>query len=201
MKLIVFHLQPEQPLYCPEAYSYRIKATSLCNTTFYSLSDTSNAEPENVLESQKVVVVRSTVINDRDVLTEWLPPVLAPNRVVQYTVLRSSDNISFAEIASLPASSFSYIDYNTDVHSQEYYYKIEVINDCNLAGAPSNNSSSVLLKSDWQNERTKLWWTPYKNWDAGVDYYIIEKENISGQWIPLKTVDGTELNTIVDTVL
>ncbi len=188
----------DQGFYCPDEYSYRITATALCGNAYTSLSDTANATPANMLAAQKVEVVRSTVINDRDVLTEWLPPVLAPERVIQFNVLRSTDNVSFTEIASLPATSFSYIDYNADVHHQEYYYRVEIINDCQVAGSAGNNSSSILLKSDWQDERTKLWWTPYLNWDTGVDYYIIEKENNYGQWLPLKTIDGNEINTVVD---
>ncbi len=188
----------DQGFYCPDEYSYRITATSLCGNAYISLSDTSVAVPANPLADQKVDVVRSTVINDKDVLTEWLPPVLAPNRVLQYNVLRSADNISFVEIANLPASALSYIDYDTDVHQQEYYYRIDVVSDCEIAGALSNNSSSILLKSDWQNEKTKLWWTKYTNWDTGVDYYIIEQENSFGQWDPVKTVDGNETQTTLD---
>ncbi|MBL7914833.1 MAG: PKD domain-containing protein [Bacteroidia bacterium] len=188
----------DQGFYCPDEYSYRITATSLCGNAYISLSDTSVAVPANPLADQKVEVVRSTVINDKDVLTEWLPPVLAPNRVLQYNVLRSADNISFVEIANLPASALSYIDYDTDVHQQEYYYRIDVVSDCEIAGALSNNSSSILLKSDWQNEKTKLWWTKYTNWDTGVDYYIIEQENSFGQWDPVKTVDGNETQTTLD---
>jgi PKD repeat protein len=188
----------DQGFYCPDEYSYRITATSLCGNAYISLSDTSVAVPANPLADQKVEVVRSTVINDKDVLTEWLPPVLAPNRVLQYNVLRSADNISFVEIANLPASALSYIDYDTDVHQQEYYYRIDVVSDCEVAGALSNNSSSILLKSDWQNEKTKLWWTKYTNWDTGVDYYIIEQENSFGQWDPVKTVNGNETQTTLD---
>lgn len=183
---------------CPDAYSYRIKATALCGTNYISYSDTSIAVPANLLALQKVEVVRSTVVNDHDVLTEWLPPVIAPSRVVQYDIYRSDDNVNFTLLASLPATSFSYFDYAADVHLQEYYYRVDVINDCMVAGAMSNNSSSILLKSDWREEKTKLWWTPYKNWGSGVDYYIIEKENNSGQWIPLKTVDGTVLDATLD---
>lgn len=188
----------DQGFYCPDEYSYRITATSICGNPYISLSDTSVAVPANPLAGQKVEVVRSTVINDKDVLTEWLPPVLAPTRVIQYNVMRSTDNVNFSEIASLPASALSYIDYDTDVHQQEYYYRIDVVSDCQVVGTLSNDGSSILLKSDWENEKTKLWWTKYTDWDTGVDYYIIEKENPFGQWDPVKTVPGTETQTTLD---
>ncbi|MBL0341056.1 MAG: PKD domain-containing protein [Bacteroidetes bacterium] len=188
----------DQGFYCPDEFSYRITATSLCGNLYASLSDTSIAQPSNPLAGQKVEIVRSTVIDDKDVLTEWLPPILAPNRVIQYTVRRSTDNVNYSEIATLPSSALSYIDYNTDVHNQDYFYKIDVISDCELAGSPSNNGASILLKSDWEREKTKLWWTPYSDWNTGVDYYIIEQQDPFGQWTPVKTVDGNELNTILD---
>ncbi len=188
----------DQGFYCPDEFSYRITATSLCGNMYTSLSDTSIAQPANPLAGQKVEIVRSTVIDDKDVLTEWLPPVIAPNRVMQYTVLRSTDNANFSEIATLPSSALSYIDYNTDVHHQDYFYRIDVVSDCQLTGTPSNNGSSILLKSDWEHEKTKLWWTPYTDWNTNVDYYIIEQEDPFGQWVPVKSVGGTVLDTILD---
>ncbi len=188
----------DQNFYCPNEFSYRITATSLCGNIYTSLSDTSIAQPANPLAAQKVEIVRTTVIDDRNVLTEWLPPTLAPNRVAQYNVMKSTDNVNYTEIATLPANALSYIDYDTDVHNQDYFYRIDVVSDCELTGVPSNNGASILLKSDWEREKTKLWWTPYTDWNTGVDFYIIEQESPFGQWLPVKTVDGNELNTILD---
>jgi hypothetical protein len=188
----------DQGFQCPEEYSYRIKALSLCGTQYFSWSDTAVTTPVNILANQKVDVVRSTVVNDRDILTEWLPPVVAPARVTQYNILRSEDNIHFTLLASVPPSAHSYIDYNAYVHEDVFFYRVDVINDCEMSGTISNTGANILLKSDWLEEQTKLWWTPYTDWDSGVDYYIIEKFDRSGQWRPIKTVDGNISNTIVD---
>jgi PKD repeat protein len=182
---------------CPDLYSYRIKATSLCGNIYTSLSDTSVAQPTNTLANQKVEITRSTVIDDKDVLTEWLPPLVAPNRVANYQLLRSSNNINFTEIAMLPAGQLSYIDYDAYVHEQNYYYKVVVISDCQVAGGISNEGSSILLKSEPLNEQAKLWWTNYLYWNTGVDYYVIEKLK-NGSWTPVKTVDGNITDTVVD---
>jgi hypothetical protein len=184
--------------YCPHEYSYRVTATELCGNTYTSYSDTSNAVPANLLANQKVEVVRSTVIDDREVLTEWLAPTLSPERVNSYRIMRSLDNISFSEITVVPANTFSYIDRNTEVHSREYYYKVEVISDCEVTGAPSNNSSSIFLQSSHKDDITKLWWTPYSDWDSGVDYYVIEKLNWFGQWEMVRSVPGNTLDTTLE---
>ncbi|MEP7167881.1 MAG: PKD domain-containing protein [Bacteroidota bacterium] len=185
-------------LNCPFDYSYRIKATDLCGNSYISLSDTSIAKPQNVFTDQKVDVVRSTVVFNKSVLTEWGEPNIPITRVMQYNILRSTDSIGYSLLASVPANVFSYEDDQVDVNHQNYFYKVDVISDCNLAGLKSNMSSSILLKADWVNEKPKLWWTEYKQWDNGVDYYTIEKKNEAGEWVLIKTVDGKTKETIID---
>jgi hypothetical protein len=106
--------------------------------------------------------------------------------------------VNYTLLASVPANVFSYEDEQVEVNHQNYYYKIDVISDCNLAGLNSDMGSSILLQSDWVQERPKVWWTEYKNWDDGVDYYTIEKKNEAGQWILIKTVDGKTTETVID---
>jgi hypothetical protein len=185
---------------CPTPYSYRVRATDLCGNSYYSWSDTSAATPANILASQKVDVVRSTVIDDADVMTEWAAPVLRPDRVKEYRVLRSEGNANFVEVARVPAGTHMYLDVDAEVHQTEYYYRIEIITDCELAGEISNQSSSIFLQSDYDynNLKSKLWWTPYNAWDTGVDYYVIEKLNAAGTWDVIRTVDGGTLETTFD---
>ncbi|MBL7928751.1 MAG: PKD domain-containing protein [Bacteroidia bacterium] len=185
-------------LNCPFPYSYRITARDLCGNPYHSLSDTAVATPLNALAGQKVEIVRSTVIFNKNVLTEWSAPNMAPDRVMKYNILRSTDNFNFSVIASVPAGNYSYIDNSVNVNKNHYYYKVDVINDCSLSGALSNEGSSILLQSEWRQERTNLNWSEYKEWDTGVDYYIIEKRNSDGQWIQIKIVDGNETETVID---
>lgn len=185
-------------LNCPFEYSYRITATDLCGNPYISLSDTSIAIPVTNILSQMVEVIRSTVIFNKSVLTEWSQPNIARHRVLKYNVLRSVDNINFSLIASLAPSVYSFVDDNVAVNLQNYYYKVDVVNDCNLSGMLSNNSSSVLLQSDWVQEKAKLWWTEYDKWDTGVDYYLIEKKDSSGNWRQVKIVSGSTTEAELD---
>lgn len=185
-------------LYCPFEYSYQIKATDLCSSTFFALSDSSNATPLNILENQHVDVIRSTVVDNHYVLTEWSTPTLHPERVSTYEVYRSKDNINFSLIASVPAGITSYSDYNTDVQNGEYYYKIIVKNDCSLLGPNSNLGSSIYLQGELIERTTYLNWTPYKEWMPGVERYEIEYLNTNGQWEVIKVVDGNIISTSFD---
>lgn len=185
-------------LYCPYEYSYQIKATDLCSSTFTALSDSSNATPVNILENQHVDVIRSTVVDNRYVLTEWSEPTLHPERVSSYEVYRATDNINFNMIASVPAGITNYSDFDADVNIGEYYYQIIVKNDCSLLGSNSNSGSSIYLQGELIDRTTYLNWTPYKEWIPGVARYQIEFFNTNGQWEVIKVVDGNIISTSFD---
>ncbi len=188
-------------LMCPFDYSYQVRATDLCGNPFESFSDTAIAQPQNILAGQQADIVRSTVVNNAYVLTEWTEPTLFPDRVLEYQILRSADTnaTNYTIIGAVPAGVYSFDDMNVNVKEYNYYYKVEVINDCHLAGMQSSNSSSILLQSQWQYANARLWWTEYDKWDNGVDHYTVEKYNWdTGQWEVIKTVPGTVTQTEVD---
>jgi hypothetical protein len=149
---------------------------------------------------QRVDMVRSTVEEDSWVLTEWSQPTLAPHLVTGFELFRSTDNINFSRIAVLPAAQTSYEDRNVSVKSQNYYYRVKVSNACSLEASPGYESSSILLlASPDQRYGVELRWTPYKNWDTGVEEYVIEEWNPqSGTWDYVKTVDGSTTQTGVE---
>lgn len=185
-------------LLCPLHYAYRINAINLCGEGYNAFSDTSVAKPENELADQEVQIVRSTVINNKSVLTEWLPPVLAPDRVMIYNIYRSTDSINYSFLAAVPVLSQSYIDNSVQVENQNYFYRILAINDCNVEGTNFTNSSSILIQGKWVNEKTTLTWTKYRQWDSGVNQYVIERLDANGQWKVIKVVDGTINSAILD---
>lgn len=167
---------------CPEEYSYKIEATDLCNRPFNSWSDTTVALIPNLLADQKVDVVRSTVIDDKHVLTEWTFPTLAPDKVLNYNIYRSENNNNFQLIATLPPFVSDYLDFDTHVNTSRYIYSVEVINICNLTGAPSNIGNSILLNAKSENGRMILNWNGYVGWANGVEKYKIERMDENGIW-------------------
>ncbi len=184
-------------LNCPIDYIYRITATDLCGNSYISNSDTSVARPVNIMADQKVSVIRSTVIENIKVLTEWLPPTIHPERVKEYHIYRSEDNSTFNLIAIVPSALTAYTDTDVDINAHEYYYRILVVNDCNLSGIESNNGSSIFLTGIHENYSTQFNWTPYKEWQQGVDTYQLERINANGVWEIIKVVNGNVTNTII----
>ncbi len=177
--------------YCPFKYAYKVRATALCGDQhFVSWSDSAMAQPQSDILLQQVEIVRSTVVNDHYILTEWKPPVIAPATVMGYKILRSGDQVNYVEIATVSSAELSYSDYNVDVHNYQYFYKISVINQCNIETTPLDKSSSVLLKGDYNDLTSRLRWTKYLQWDTGVEKYVIEKKDEQGMWQIIKIVDG-----------
>ncbi len=185
-------------LMCPFDYAYRVVATDLCGNTWTSQSDTSVSRPENPMLGQIVKVVRSTVVNNEYVLTEWLEPVIHPERVASYLILRSEDQITYNLIASVAAPATSFSDMQVDVNEKEYYYKVIPLNDCNLNGLDSKLGSSIFLQGQAIDNHVLLRWTKYTEWNSGVDYYLIEHQKIDGSWEIIQSVDGNTTNVDVE---
>jgi PKD repeat protein len=177
---------------CPYPYSYRILATDLCGTTYTSYSDTSRTIPLNIFDNQVVDVIRSTVVDNKSVLTEWLPPVILPEKVAQYDIYRSTDDVNYSFIRSVPSVQNDFMDHDVDVQNEHYYYKILVVNTCNIQEDFSPLTSTILLKGEMNEARqVELDWSPYTGWQNGVEFYILEKLDPNGHWQVLKRVDGS----------
>jgi PKD repeat protein len=187
----------DSALTCPVSYSYKIKATAICGNSYFSFSDTSAAIPESDLANQFIDVVFSTVEDDKNVLTEWSPPQTAPEKVVRYDIYRSTDRVNYALAGSVPKDELKFTDDNVDVHQQNYYYKIMIINECDVANIPGRIGSSILLNSDYNemDETVKLRWTKYEDWNTGVEKYVIERKTADGAWETFKVVNGQTLET------
>jgi predicted DNA binding protein len=141
-------------------------------------------------------MVRSTVVDNTYILTEWLPPVVKPQSVIQYEIYRSDDNITFNFISTVSANQTDFIDYDVDVQSKNYSYKIIVVNSCGIQEVLSNGTTTILLKGNKTEDRTThLNWSPYDKWNEGVEYYDIESLDENGQWKFIKRVKGDTTST------
>lgn len=118
---------------CPMEYIYRITATAICGNSVYSSnSNESAATPTSNIASQMVDVTRATVVEDEFVLIEWAAPAILPDMVDRYDIYRSTDQVNYQLVASVPNLVLDYSDLNVEVDDQEYYYKIFVQNICNV---------------------------------------------------------------------
>ena len=111
-------------------------------------------------------------------------------RSTGFNVYRSTDQINYYLIANVPSQVLNYDDYSVNVDAQEYYYKIEVVNACNMVTEQGKIGSSILLDVYETEINNVLKWTKYTDWDSGVEKYVIEKLNANGVWEQIKVVSG-----------
>lgn len=184
---------------CPVKYRYSVQAKAL-DGLFHldSDSDYDDIEPiENLFTDQKVDAARSTVVQNKFVLTEWATPTIMGQYVTGYKVLRSTDEVNFEQIAVVPAFQNTYIDENVDVNTTKYFYQIMSINVCLIDGKEGIKSDNIVLKAKADEAwGINLEWTPYLNWTSGVAFYIVEKLDENGQWKVIKQVNGSVTNTV-----
>ena len=144
-------------------------------------------------------IIRSTVINDIEVLTEWETPTFGMEKVTGFDIWRSSDTINFSLIKHVPIDQRSYVDSYTDVHDQNYYYTITPSSVCNIQTSSSNISSSILLtKESVDDHYIQFNWTAYSKWNEGVSHYILEKQNSNGNWEEVTSIPGDNLSITIE---
>jgi PKD repeat protein len=175
--------------YCEGEYTYQIKAVSICgDARFDSWSDTTITFTISDLGKQFVDITRTTVVNDSYTLTEWTPPAYRSDLITSYNIYRSLDQVNYSLIATVPSQALSYDDNNVNVDAQNYYYKVEIVNVCNMTTLQGRIGSSILLYVYESEISNILKWTKYSDWDSGVEKYVIEKLNTNGNWEQTKVV-------------
>ena len=94
-------------------------------------------------------------------------------------ILKSTDGKNFTKIAFVPYSSEmtkSYIDKDVKTSLNNYFYKIEVADDCMNPGVSSGISKSIVLFVKNDPEKTFsniLFWDDYSFWNGKIESYSI----------------------------
>ena len=128
-------------------------------------------------------VIRSTVVANENIYTEWLSEGLPLNPLTNHLVYRSENGNDFELITTLDSSIRSYLDEFVDVVNNQYDYVVVNRNICNTNSTNSNLGNSILLEFDrLDNFRTKLNWNFYNGWIDNTNKYEIKKLNKSGNW-------------------
>jgi gliding motility-associated-like protein len=99
--------------------------------------------------------------------------------ISRYKILRSNDGVVYDELASVLAtnvySTVTYDDLTAFVNSQPYYYKVVVVDSCNLDALTSNVAKTIYLDGDANTFMTNhLDWTAYE--DRNPQAYNIYRE-------------------------
>ena len=190
----------DSSIFCPVKYRYSVKGEGL-NGQWHveSNSDYDLSTPiNNLFADQKVNAARSTVVNNESVLTEWPVPDVMGDKVTAYKIFRSTDNLNFIYLGTVPSEQRSFLDENVNVNSIKYFYRIMATNLCDLEGKQGRFSDNVVLKAEATDAFSiELNWTPYNGWgEQGVGFYIVEKQREDGTWEIIDQVSGAITTTV-----
>ncbi|MEM9855925.1 MAG: PKD domain-containing protein [Bacteroidota bacterium] len=184
---------------CPSVYEYQIKATHLNGGELFSASNTFTAQPNfNVFKNQTVEIIRSSVEANSAVFTEWKAPIIGPDKVSYYQIERSVNDQDYEVVAEVPKGITSFLDYEVNVNDQQYTYRIDVINVCDVQSLKSNSGSSILVQKETKEYVNTLKWNDYFGWQEGSSKYLLQRQNEYGEWKTVEVLDKDQKETTID---
>lgn len=143
----------------------------------------------------QIQIIRSTVIADQMVYTEWEIDSADLIKIEDLQILRTiNGENNWLQIDQIPKSWNFYEDYSAFVTEEDYEYQIRPNYKCSWDVLPSI-SNSILLELDEAGDFQKLKWNSYDGWDSGVDHYEIQIL-INGQWETIQILPPTVLELI-----
>ena len=147
----------------------------------------------------KSEIIRSTVVENINIYTEWFSNKIELNPLVEYSIFRSENGNDFEFITSLDSSINNYTDVNVEVMNSKYDYIIVNKNICSSNSLNSNLGNSILLNFQrLTNFRTKLNWNFYNGWIDNPNRYDIQKLNSDGNWETIQSNVNTENEIIIN---
>ena len=147
----------------------------------------------------KSEIIRSTVVENINIYTEWFSNKIELNPLVEYSIFRSVNGNDFEFITSLDSSINNYTDVNVEVMNSQYDYIIVNKNICSSNSINSNLGNSILLNFQrLTNFRTKLNWNFYNGWIDNPNRYDIQKLNSDGNWETIQSNINTENEIIIN---
>jgi len=172
--------------YC---YFIRVRNTDLS----ISASSNSRCLTANALPGPSFVYINSVSVNTDNKQIEVTYSVDNTNSFKGCHIYKSEDGVNFTKLAfvSSTVSPQTYIDKDVKSTDKNYYYKVQVADDCDNPGAVSNVSKNIVLKVSHDNERifiNNLTWDDYTTWSAGVESFNIYR-SINGVFNPTPIIN------------
>lgn len=135
-------------------------------------------------------IIRSTVIDDNHVYTEWKIDSADLDKYIELVLFRTElDQQNWMQLGHLPKTEMFYQDYSADVKNEAYEYKIQGLFHCpwDIEGSLSN---SILLEIEDLGSMKKLVWNNYQYWEDGVDHFEVQ-EKVNGVWTTVATIPAS----------
>ncbi|WP_188465963.1 PKD domain-containing protein [Marivirga lumbricoides] len=181
---------------CPGSYQYKV--ASFFGNSILSVSNVIQFEVTDLIFRNQVATIKTTsVLEEGAIFTEWSVPEAGKTRIANYEIFRAVNGGSFEFYAEVGGDQQYFIDEAVDSKSNEYTYKVNIINDCAITTPESEVSNNVLLQKENQFRKYGLSWKAYKGWKDGVKKYILQRQNAEGKWETIEVLEGNKSETII----
>jgi len=178
---------------CYKPVTYKIKAFESGGFFETSWSDTANTLPIHVPRLPSPQLTHATVPDNSNILIEWND---IPNlKIKKWIVEKSFDGLKY-NILDTPfnRNRLSVTDSKVDVQNNSYFYRLDLMDSCGDISPYSNIAKTILLRADTTPDvRPYLYWTAYRYWPEGVQYYEIDLTDADGNFTMLnRTTSGND---------
>ncbi|MBT7827719.1 MAG: T9SS type B sorting domain-containing protein [Bacteroidetes bacterium] len=129
----------------------------------------------------------ATVPGNESILLNWesLPEAYS------YDVFKSLNDTDYIKL--LNQQDTFLLDVKTDPTQQVYAYKIAALDSCKRSTLNSLKMKNILLTGETHhNEYSILYWTPYEEYQNGVDEYRLQYKTESGQFAGVSSTSATD---------
>jgi gliding motility-associated-like protein len=183
---------------CDSDYYYYVEAVQ-ATTNFVSRSNIDFNHPPFYIPNVPVELIRSTVINDKEVLVEWdTSGPININRKI-YLVDKMDPTGVYQNIAAVLSNS--YIDTKVDVHANSYTYRIRMEDYCGNIILPSNIGRTINLKVSKVDYTVYLSWNSYGDWANNIQAYLVEYYDYTSGTFQVIAVNPNTDTGFIDTKL
>ena len=163
-------------MFCYDDYTYRVKALEL-GSEEVSWSNIQNEAPIHFGPQNPINMTLATVEENNYLLIRW-DDIPEGDDLVWVEIEKNSGN-GYQQILriSVNDTTRSLEDRDVDVSSQFYRYRAFVVDTCGDYTPVGLVSTSIHLQAERDNGIVFLKWSPYAEWEFGVDRYEIEVFN------------------------
>lgn len=184
---------------CNISYTYYVEALNE-NGDYRSNSNVSlPKEPLFVDFNKPLNLVRTTVGNDKLLLTEW--DEFYNHEMTFYNIDRWDAYFGWIYEYSISKDSLFY-DLNADSKSRNYKYRVSYADECGNQGPRSGVGSNILLEGKQFPDCYSMSWNTYEAWTEGVEGYTLQYYNSADSaYVNLKNLPITTLTYTDDDLI
>ncbi len=186
----------DEDMFCYDAHFYRITAKPVAGV-WSSRSNIRREAPMHFGPPFPLDMQLVTVEDDSVLMVQWgdVPP--GDNLVEVFIEKDAGMGYQFWYRQSLTDTTRQRRDSEVNVQVRPYAYRAFVLDSCGDVTPAGYIGQSIWLQAKRNEGSVILNWTPYDQWENGVDRYTIELfDELQMQFITLATVQGNQLEYV-----